>query len=131
MLFAVPNALICAPPTPSIPGCLPSDQSTSHRNQFYGNKMGVTPKGKRRPNGLDFWWDPYPGNANNCWFNNTGKNGDAASVTSTPDELPSDCATSLGTGALDGQTAELLGCMGVPQGDPSCPWFVTPQKPSG
>ena len=131
MLFAVPNALICSPPTPSIPGCLPTDQSTSHRNQFYGNKMGTTPKGKRRPNGLDFWWDPYPGNASNCWFKNTGRNGDAASVTSTPKNLPSDCATSLGTGSVDGQTAELFSCVGVPQGDPACPWFTTPPKPSG
>jgi Right handed beta helix region len=131
MLFAVPNALICAPPTPSIPGCLPSNQDTSHRNQFYGNKMGVTPKGKRRPNGLDFWWDPYPGNANNCWYENTGRNGDAASVTSLPKTLPSDCATSLGTGSTDGQTAELLSCVGVPQGDPACPWFTTPPRPSG
>jgi hypothetical protein len=122
---------ICSTPTPSIPGCLPGEQSTSHRNQFYGNSMGVTPKGKRRPNGLDFWWDPFPGNANNCWFNNTGANGDAASVTSIPKSLPGDCATSLGTGGTNGQTAELLNCSGVPQGDPSCPWFTTPPKPSG
>jgi hypothetical protein len=131
MLFAVPNVLVCPTPDPAIPGCLPSDQSTSHRNQFYGNKMGVSPKGKRLPNGDDFWWDPFPGSANNCWFNNTGKNGDAASVTSTPDNLPSDCATSMGTGGVDGQTAELFGCVGVPQGDPSCPWFNTPSKPTG
>ena len=131
MQFAVPNTLICSPPTPSLPGCLPSDQSTSHRNQYYGNKMGTTPKGKRRPNGLDFWWDPYPGNANNCWYKNTGRDGNAASVTSLPPNLPSDCATSLGTGSTDGQTAELFSCLGVPLGDQVCPWFTTPPKPSG
>ena len=84
MLFAVPNVFICPTPTPSIPGCNGDEQSTSHRNQFYGNKMGVTPKGKRRPNGTDFWWDEWPGNANNCWFKNTGTNGNAASVKSVP-----------------------------------------------
>lgn len=131
MLFAVPNALICpAPDPPDIPGCMPNDVSTSHRNQFYGNHMGTSPKGKRRPNGLDFWWDPYPQNANNCWFNNTGKDGTPASITSLPSNLPSNCATSLGTGSLNGQTAELFGCVAVPQGDPSCPWFTTPPKPS-
>jgi hypothetical protein len=132
MLFAVPNALICPTPNPpDIPGCTPAEQSTSHRNQFYGNNMGVNPKGKRMPNGEDFWWDPYPGNANNCWFNNTGSNGKASGVTSTPDDLPENCETSMGTGSTDGQTAELLGCVSVPQGDPSCPWFTTPPKPSG
>jgi hypothetical protein len=128
MLFAVPNSIICpTPDPPDIPGCLPSDVSTSHRNQFYGNKMGVTPKGKRRPNGEDFWWDPYPDNANNCWFKNTGKDGTAASITSTPQNLPSDCATSLGTGGTDGQTVELFACLAA---EPVCTWFETPPKPS-
>ena len=132
MLFAVPNSLICpTPDPPDIPGCYPDEQSTSHRNQFHGNKMGVTPKGKVRPNGEDFWWDPYQGSANNCWFDNTGKTGKAGSVTSTPNELPADCATSMGTGSTDGQTEELIGCVSVPQGDPSCPWFTTPPRPSG
>lgn len=130
MLFAVPNTFVCpTPDPPSVPGCQPSDTSTSHRNEFYGNKMGVTPKGKVRPNGLDFWWDPYPKNVNNCWFKNTGANGKPGGITSLPVDLPSDCATSLGTGSEDGQTTELLGCVTVPQGDPSCPWFTTPPRP--
>ncbi|MBM3666690.1 MAG: hypothetical protein FJW90_04290 [Actinobacteria bacterium] len=132
MLFAVPDSFICTvPDPPDIPGCDPAKVSTSHRNQFYGNKMGVTPKGKKRPNGLDFWWDPWVGNANNCWFKNTGANGKQSGITSLPAALPSDCATSLGTGGTDGQTAELIGCVSVPQGDPSCPWFMTPPRPSG
>lgn len=131
MLFAVPNALVCpTPDPPDIPGCKPGDVSTSHRNQFYGNKMGVTPKGKSRPNGLDFWWDPYPQNRNNCWYKNTGTDGTGGSIKSLPATLPSDCATSVGTGSVDGQTAELLNCVSVPKGDPSCPWFTTPAKPN-
>jgi Right handed beta helix region len=130
MLFTVPNFFICDPPTPSIPGCNPDELSTSHRNQFYGNKMGVTPKGKSRPNGLDFWWDEWENSANNCWYKNTGKAGTAASVTSLPTTLPSDCATSLGDGSVE-QTGELLNCVGASYESTTCPWFTTPPKPSG
>jgi hypothetical protein len=132
MLFSVPNVLVDGCGEPSVPGCVPvpadGKQDTSHRNRFYGNKMGVTPKGKRRPNGDDFWWDNGPGSSNNCWYKNTGKNGDAASITSTPDGLPSDCTTSLGTGGVDGQTLELFGCV---SDSPTCTWFTTPPKPTG
>lgn len=128
MLFAVPNALVDGCGQPSVPGCNPAGQDTSHRNRFYGNKMGVSPEGKRLPNGEDFWWDPWPGNRENCWYQNTGKDGTAASITSTPDNLPSDCATSLGTGGTNGQTLELIDCI---DGAPSCTWFTTPPKPTG
>jgi Right handed beta helix region len=131
MLFSVPNVIICpTPDPPEIPGCHPTDISTSHRNQFYGNHMGTTPKGKRRPNGLDFWWDASNGNKNDCWFNNKGANGTPASITSIPAALPSNCATSIGTGGTDGQTTELLNCVDVPYDTPGCPWFTTPPKPN-
>jgi Right handed beta helix region len=141
MLFAVPDVFVCSDPNNQIAGCTPGNNATSFRNHFYGNKMGRTPKGKPQPNGVDFWWDQGgldvdPSNSSNCWYNNTGTNGTAASVTGLPspsgppgDNLPSDCNNSPLPGAKNGQVNELLTCSTVPQGDPSCPWFTTPPKP--
>jgi hypothetical protein len=149
MLFAVPDILVCNDPNNQVAGCNPvplnppithNVAATSYRNQFFGNKMGVSPAGSVQPNGEDFWWDQGglivdpTFNSGNCWFNNTGKDGTAASVTATPsptgtppDNLPSDCNNSpLIGGGGHGQTAELLGCN---TGDPSCTWFTTPPKP--
>ncbi|HKH41815.1 MAG TPA: right-handed parallel beta-helix repeat-containing protein [Solirubrobacterales bacterium] len=150
MLFAIPDILVCPPDSDDqVPGCnpVPLDPpithdvaSTSYRNQFYGNKMGVASNGSVQPNGEDFWWDQGglvvdpTFNSANCWYDNTGKDGTAASVTATPsptgtppDNLPSDCGNSpLIGGSGHGQTAELLGCN---TGAPSCTWFTTPPKP--
>ena len=44
----------------------------------------ATPHGGAKgslPNGADFWWDEATGNTGNCWFDNTGSDGTAASVT--------------------------------------------------
>lgn len=38
---------------------------TSHHNRYLNNHMGVSEKGERRPNGLDFWWDGQ--GFGNCW----------------------------------------------------------------
>jgi len=46
-----------------------------------------------------------------------------------PNNLPSDCANSPSVGALNGQVTEEITCSSVPQGDESCPWFITPPKP--
>jgi hypothetical protein len=144
MLFQVPDQFVCADPNNQVAGCDPTATvpATSYRNQFYGNRMGVAPDGSVQPNGLDFWWDQGgisvdPSlNTANCWFNNTGKDGTAASVTglpspsgTPPDNLPSDCNDSPSVGSMHGQVEELLLCSTVPQGDPSCPWFTTPPKP--
>jgi hypothetical protein len=149
MLFAIPDILVCPPDSgDQVAGCNPvpgppfthTAASTSYRNQFYGNKMGVTPDGSVQPNGEDFWWDQGglvvdpTFNSANCWYDNTGKDGTAASVTATPsptgtppDNLPSDCGNSpLIGGSAHGQTDELLGCN---TGAPSCTWFTTPPKP--
>ncbi|MDP9189896.1 MAG: hypothetical protein M3O25_11660, partial [Actinomycetota bacterium] len=57
--------------------------------------------------------------------------GTAASVTSEPANLPSDCSNSPGGGPLAPQTAELLICLDSPQTPGGvCPWFTTPPKPS-
>jgi hypothetical protein len=143
MLFAVPDQFVCSDPNNQVAGCDPSPgvAATSYRNRFYDNKMGQTPNGTAKPNGTDFWWDQggiitSSSNSGNCWYDNTGKDGTAASVTgipsptgTAPDNLPSDCNNSPLPGGLHGQVAELLTCSTVPQGDPGCPWFTTPPKP--
>jgi hypothetical protein len=145
MVFAVPDQVVCGPagidPT-QLAGCNPGavPPSTSYRNQFYGNVMGRSPAGAVQPNGTgdsttgrtDFWWDQYLGNTGNCWHDNTGKDGTAASVTSTPPAplLPSQCdSTSVGT-IGPAQEPELLNCLGDIEFDTStCPWFTTPSRP--
>jgi hypothetical protein len=128
MLFGVPDSYIC-PDGPDDPvyGCDPSEVNTSHRNKFIGNIMGRTPAGKRKPNGLDFWWDNIHSQKENCWQKNRGKRGTAASLTSLPSTLPFNCATSTGTDP-DGnaQQIELLQCV---LDEPGCTWFQKPPKP--
>jgi hypothetical protein len=146
MLFSVPDFLVCPPDSDDqVPGCDPaaSPPATSYRNVFYENKMGVAPDGSVQRNGLDFWWDQGgltadPSlNTGNCWYNNTGPDGTAASVTGLPspsapppENLPSDCADSPSVGGLPPkpQVTELLACAEGP-GDPACDWFTTPPKP--
>jgi hypothetical protein len=131
MVFSVPDAFVCGPAAGGNEqaGCDPSQVSTSHRNRHYGNVMGRAPDGSPDPNGTDFWWDEFVDNVNNCWYDNTGRDGTAASVTSDPDSLPSDCATSRGTGGPV-QEAELLNCLGDISFDTgTCPWFTTPPEP--
>src|SRR4051794_14472651 len=50
---------------------------TSFDNRFQGNRMSMTPDGARAVNGKDFWWDEE--GARNCWTQNTGAGGGAAS----------------------------------------------------
>jgi Right handed beta helix region len=153
MVFAVPDQVVCGPagidPT-LLAGCNPTavPPSTSYRNEFYGNLMGRSTAGAVQPNGTgdvttgrtDFWWDQYLGNTGNCWHDNTGVNGDRASVTSTPPQspvagqsppgfLPEDCASSTGTGG-SAQEAELLNCFAdITANTSTCDWFSTPPKP--
>ncbi|WP_372735288.1 right-handed parallel beta-helix repeat-containing protein [Nocardioides sp.] len=143
MLFAVPDATVCGPPpvgssTP-VPGCDPAAVSTSFDNRFHGNTMGVSPSGKVQPNGLDFWWDSFPGNTGNCWWDNTAAPG--ASVTTSPLFLPN-CSngtqpgSSIGVGDVVNE-GELVACLagfeisGYPDGnEDTCSWTTTPTKPS-
>jgi hypothetical protein len=142
MLFAVPDATVCGPPpvgsTTPVPGCDPARVSTSYDNRFHDNIMGVSPSGVVRPNGVDFWWDSFPGNTGNCWWHNKVAAG--GSVTSSPPLLP-DCAggtdpsTSVGTGDPLNES-ELAACLagyqvsGYPDGNSTiCSWTTTPPKP--
>jgi hypothetical protein len=145
MLFSVPDQFVCGPAgvDPALlAGCDPAKvpPSTSYNNEFYGNVMGQAPDGTKARNGLDFWWDSYPSNTGNCWHDNTGVDGDRASLTSFPLQspvegasvpgfLPEDCASSVGTGGPT-QEAELLGCFASFTFDAdACDWFATPAKP--
>jgi Right handed beta helix region len=146
MLFAVPDQVVCGPAgvnPEQLAGCNPTatPPSTSYRNQFYGNIMGRAPDGTIAPNGTgdvttgrtDFWWDQFVGNTGNCWHDNTGPDGTAASVTSTPIAplLPTQCdETSVGTGGA-AQEAELLNCLAdITFETSTCPWFTTPSRPN-
>jgi hypothetical protein len=139
MLFAVPDSTVCGPDqkTP-VPGCDASKVSTSYDNRIHDNVMGVDPSGAARPNGVDFWWDSFPGNTGNCWWGNTAAPG--KSITSSPAVLPScadgtDPSTSVGTSDPQNES-ELVACLagfetaGYPNGDPTtCTWTSTPPQP--
>jgi hypothetical protein len=97
--------------------------------------MGRAPDGKAMPNGTDFWWDRFPGNTGNCWWQNEGP----APITTSPSPLP-DCdsgqnpSESVGTGFLQNE-AELASCLAAfetrnyDRESTSCPWLFTPPKP--
>lgn len=128
MLIAVPDA---------VSDKLDSAESTSHRNRYHDNVMGIAPGGKRKPNGVDFWWDQHPSNQDDCWYHNTGSDGTQSGITSDPPAplLPSNCKN-VSTGATYAAKApELGGCAGSIEENAYdatiCPWFVTPPPPDG
>ncbi len=161
-LFAVPDALVNGGgaegdifPGISCPGAPANGISTSCNNQMFGNQMGRAPEGFKfpktvsdfgnahssgtqgavMPNGVDFWWDEFAGNTNNCWFNNKGPDGTAGSVTGPgpgdpPDFLPSNCSN---TGVGDtGKIVIEFDCADGPDEDTGpldCPWWQVPPKP--
>lgn len=165
MLFAVPDSFVCGKVNPVAGmnqqhGCDETEFNTSHRNEQHGNVMGRTPdhapdptwpasgRNAEDPNGLDFWWDQFAGNARNCWYENVGPDGSRASLTATPPMNPGgdtapytpltlpgkgpngDCSDSIGTGGAFGQEAELFNCLGDYEFDTdTCDWFVTPSEP--
>ena len=131
--------------------------TTSCGNRFQDNVLGRVPPGftwptaiekfgntsgdrsaKTLPNGVDFWWDEFAGNNGNCWVGNTGPDGTGASVTGSgdgvpPNSLPSDCASSTGTGDVV-KEGVLVDCVTWYEfkGDgayPLCYWFRKPEQP--
>jgi len=140
MLFSVPDALVCGPAAGGNEqlGCDSTTISTSYYNQTYDNRMGVRPDKTPDPNGLDFWWDQFPGSRGNCWYRNTGPR----PITSDPPApLLPDCrdgrdqALSIGTGNPKNE-AELVRCTvafetrDFSSGSP-CEWLTPPSEPSG
>ena len=171
MLFAVPDALTSygGPEGDVYPGvsCATASTglSTSCGNHFFRNKMGQVPPGFRfpatldrygiphgqpgqrpLPNGNDFWWDEFTSNRANCWFGNTGPDGQLGNVTgpgdagnlpgSPPQDLPacaagSDPDSSVGAGDPS-KTAYLIDCSEGPDnetGPLACDWWQTPPRP--
>jgi hypothetical protein len=123
MLINVPDSLSDEKKT--------TTNSVSHRNRYHDNVMGLAPDGTKMPNGVDFWWDEAPNQQNNCWFQN-------GTVTTDPPAplMPSDC-NNTSTGVTYGPklAGELVPCAGSIAGPSydatTCPWFRTPEKPSG
>ena len=169
MLFAVPDALTNGGgaegdifPGVSCPGAPANGFSTSCGNRYFRNHVGRAPNGFRfpdaidmfgnvhahddarpkKPNGNDFWWSElFPSNTGNCWFDNTGFDGTAASVTGPgdagrlpgdpPQVLPSDCGTSVGNVDL-AKLAYLVDCGEGPDedtGPTDCDWWTLPARP--
>jgi hypothetical protein len=97
------------------------------------------------PNGVDFWWDEFPGNTGNCWGPNTGSDGQADHTTSDPPESPTgdpapgfiakrNCGSPLNRGkGNSAKEAVLVACAeqveGTQNGQTSCDWFNPPPKP--
>jgi hypothetical protein len=139
MLLAVPDAISCPPGTQTCQ--LQNAASTSYGNEYYDNTMGRARGGKQMPNGVDFWWDEFPTNSGNCWFNNRGPDGSGSSWTgdparfatpnqSVPGFLPENCGALGNLGIGDPvKEAVLLVCAEAAIGDQSCEWYVPPAKP--
>jgi hypothetical protein len=97
-------------------------------------------------NGLDFWWDEFATNRWNCWFDNTGPDGSAGSVTGpgdagrlpgAPPNLLPDCAggtnpdSSVGLGDA-AKEQYLVDCAEGPDeetGPLDCDWWTPPNRP--
>jgi hypothetical protein len=123
MLIHVPDSLSGQSPTGP-------QNSTSHRNRYHANVMGIAPGGRRMPNGVDFWWDEAPDQRNNCWFDN-------GNVTTDPPAplMPESCEnTSAGVTYAPKLSGELLPCAGAADSGgydaTTCAWFRTPPRPS-
>jgi hypothetical protein len=142
MLIAVPDAISCAPDTDgTAPPCTPAGlSSTSNGNLHRNNVMGVSPDGKRMPNGVDFWWDEFAGNTGNCWFPNTGVDGTVASVTSDPPPppvpgtsvpgfLPQECGAPGSVGQGDPAKEAMLGDCALNGNSGLCEWYTPPARP--
>ncbi|MDQ3759124.1 MAG: right-handed parallel beta-helix repeat-containing protein [Actinomycetota bacterium] len=106
----------------------------------FGNQSGLLDPGDQDvlPNGVDFWWDEFPTNDGNCWFENKGAGG--GPVTSNPPAplLPSNCARSIGNAATYApKAALLLECFAEFEfrgeadvvGEGPCYWYQMPPRP--
>jgi len=137
MLFTVPDQFVCPQADQNnLKGCDPSTTppTTSYRNRYYKNVMGIGPGNKFMPNGTDFWWDSWTQSTGNCWYDNTAFKG--KSITTSGTGLP-DCNGGKdadgGPHATDPEAeSELINCLAaVESGNhDTCPWFTTPPKPA-
>lgn len=100
---------------------------TSHFNQYLDNRMGMSPAGDVRANGLDFWWDEE--GEGNCWDGNVAGTG---ATTSDPPVLPvCDPPAPFSTGILEKQLPLLACTAWSPENvdPPGCDWTQRPPRP--
>ena len=87
MLFAVPNALICSPPTPSIPGCTARPTSRPRTaTSSTATRWASRPRASAGRTGSTSGGTPGPATPTTAGSTTPARNGDAASVTSHPEE---------------------------------------------
>ena len=104
---------------------------TSNGNEFMANVMSVNRKGKRDPNGRDFWWDEE--GHENCWTENRAGAGNA--ITSDPAVLPECPGSPVHLQTPPEKLAMLAPCASwdpqddVNQDPPGCDWFTRPPEP--
>ena len=106
-------------------------RDTSFGNQFTGNVLGIAPRGARRPNGTDFWWDEE--GAGNCWSSNRTAGGGAP--VGDPQALPA-CGSEDAYRFREGNQAKLTALVPCATWDPQtnpfpvgCDWFTKPPRP--
>ena len=173
MLLAVPDGTTRGDPEdPSPSTCDPATNpasDTSCDDQYRNNNMGQAPPGFKpsvavnkfgnpsslgggKRNGVDFWWDEFPGNEGNCWRDNVGPDGTRDSLTADPEigplpgknvpkTLPEACdkddptyEAGIGTGNVV-KEAVLANCaLTYEPGDTEddhlgCDWFTPPPEP--
>jgi hypothetical protein len=114
-------------------GQVPPDFKPFPELEMFGNKTTLTGDAKTAPNGVDFWWDEATPNTGNCWFDNTGPDGSAGSVTGNPASLPANCETSVGSPNYGSKVPFLLNCFAQWESKefdaPGCGWWDTPAAP--
>jgi hypothetical protein len=134
MQFWVPSSFRGTDPTGQSKNSGPAYEAqtdTSNGNRMVANVMGVTPTGKRAPNGVDFWWDEE--GHRNCWTDNRARAGNA--ITSEPTTLPGCPGSTKHQEINPAKLAGLAACAPwdpqdeVLQDPPGCDWFTTPRKP--
>ena len=134
MQFWVPSSFRGTDPTGQSQNSGPAygaQTDTSNGNRMLANVMGVTPRGRRAPNGVDFWWDEE--GHENCWDRNRAGAGNA--ITSDPTTLPGCPGSSKHQPINPAKLAALAACATwdpqdeVLKDPPGCDWFTTPRKP--
>ena len=106
---------------------------TSNHNHTVANKMGITPSGAKKHNGMDHWWDDQ--GVGNCWEDNESSHGEATNNFLVDPGACADGGSQFVPGAPV-KDAGFLSCSQYDRGDPTwrhppgCEWFDDPKKPS-
>ena len=105
---------------------------TSHHNRTVGNRMGITPDGEIRHNGLDHWWDDE--GEGSCWVRNEYSRGERTDNFTVPPPSCADGGSPFTPGAAV-KDAGFLSCSQYDRNDetlrhpPGCKWFDSPTRP--